>query len=223
MLIDKDRESPELISELVRSLLESNPAAAVPHLRDLLKKRSPEMRLAAVGALGRIPSGEQALQEHLKNEKNELVLLELCELLGYARNVKSLPRMKSLAMTHKSSLVRSYAITAVADISGSAAAPFLRSLLEDCKSRRLRESIDFALILAGDWSRLESLLKGLFSGDWVLRYRVAHDLLEDVFLQRRDEILPVLQAALEREVLDATAEAMRDAIRALSGPSNDSK
>ncbi len=216
MLLNEDQNSPELLPDSIHSLIKECPEQVVQHLREMLGKRSPEVRLAAVGALGRIPSGIASLREQLEIEKNELVLSEVCEILGYAKDDLSLPKLKALAADHKSSIVRSYAIIAVADIAGHNEAPFMRLLLKNCRSRRLRASLNFSLILAGDWARLESLLGGLVSRDYVVRYRVAHFLAEKVFREHRGVCIPALSDALEKEEIEGVAKAMRSAIAALS-------
>lgn len=216
VLLNEDQEFPELIPDFIWSLLAEDSGAAVPHLEHLLTKRSPEVRLAAVGSLGRIPSGVEVLRKHLELERNELVLSEICEVLGYAHDQLSLPKMKVLARDHKSSLVRAYASLAVADIAGNQELPFLRELLRSAKSSRLKASLSFALIVAGDWAGLDSLLRALSSKDPIVRVRVTHFLADETCMNRGAMILPALEKAFEREKLTDVAKVMREAIASFS-------
>ncbi len=216
MLIDEDLHSPELLGSSIQALLEEDPESALTHLQALLKRRSPEVRLAAVGALGRISSAVPALRDALEVERNELVLSELCELLGYARDDLSLPRIKALAKANRSNLVRAYAVIASADIEGARAVPFLKSLLSESKSRRLRSSIYFALLLGEDKESLGPLLAGLESRDEVLRCRTANYLADEALVGFKEEILPVLRSALAKEDAVGPRRALQEAIDSLS-------
>lgn len=182
-----------------------------------LDHRSPEIRQEVIESLGETEGGESALLDHLGREKNELVLIAICDALGHLRSTRAVPALEDIAQSHPSWLVRSYAVEALLDILWEEAIPFLKQILESESSYRVRSKIHVALFLAGDDDFLEPMLQGLRFKDYLIRCSISNLLSAYLPDRHRATILKALQSALAREETIAARSSLVNAISQLSG------
>ena len=205
--------------ELTNRLQKMGPARVrkqAEEVKPLLSHRNQLVRWAAAEALGRAGLGAAELRERLGAERNELVLAEIAESLVRLKDEASLPRLRSLAEEHSSTLVRNYALLAIADISGKEALPYLRERLVRERSRRLKAFLRSALFAKGADEVLPDLLKDLRSNDVRVRRGVANLLYHYAPRRQRPVLLAALQEAAERESHPGARGDLERAIEELS-------
>ena len=205
--------------ELTNRLQEMAPARIrrqSEEVKPLLAHRNQLVRWAAAEALGRAGLGAAELRERLGAERNEVVLAEITESLASLKDEASLPRLRSLAEEHPSALVRSYALLAIADISGKEALPYLRDRLARERSRRVKASLRCALFAKGADEVLPDLLKDLRSNDFKVRRSVANLLHHYAPRRQRPVILAALREAADRETQPGARGDLERAVEELS-------
>jgi HEAT repeat protein len=191
--------------------LASDPRA-IPRLEKCLTDRSPEVRMRAVEALGKLTSGRhQALATALK-DTDELVRLQAAESIGARADGRTVSALR-VAVRDDSALVRSYAAAAL----GRAGTRADRALL---RTRVRRESSDAArlgflegLWLLGDRAVLGSAIQLLNSHDYRVRCATARA-LGGTFSnsQTQGPIITALRGRLRRERTSAVREALVDSL-----------
>lgn len=187
-----------------------------PVIERLLTHRSQPVRGSAAAALGRAKLAASKLRSRLAKERNELVLCDLCEALGNQADVASASRLRRLANSNRSWLVRSYAATALADVLGHAAADDLVKALKREKSRRALANLNLALFSIGVEEVLPAILKGLGSRDSVVRYWIANTLAEVHPRRHHAALLTAVIKAVAAEKHVAVREALEKAASALA-------
>jgi len=205
--------------ELTNRLQEMTPARIrkqSEEVKSLLAHRNQLVRWAAAAALGRARLGAPELRERLAKERTEIVLTEVAESLASLKDEASLPRLRSLAEEHSSTLVRNYALLAIADISGKEALPYLRDRLARERSRRVKASLRCALFAKGAGDVLPDLLKDLRSSDFKVRRGVANLLHHYAPRRQRPVLLAALREAADRETLPGARADLERAIEELS-------
>lgn len=205
--------------ELTNRLQEMAPARIrkqAEEVKPLLAHRNQLVRWAAAEALGRAGLGADELRERLGTERNELVLSEIAESLASLKDEASLPRLRSLAEEHSSTLVRNYALLAIADISGKEALPYLRDRLARERSRRVKAFLRCALFAKGAGEVLPGLLKDLRSNDPRVRRGVANLLYHYAPRRQRPVLLAALREAADRETQPGARGDLERAIAELS-------
>jgi HEAT repeat protein len=155
----------------------------------------------------------------LARERNVLVLTEICDSLALLRDERSLQQLRRLAEEHKSPLVRSYALMAIADISGEKSIPYLKERRRRDRSRRIRATLDCTLFAKGADEVLSDLLGDLRSPDFKVRNLVANLLYHYAPRRRRSDILAALREAAANEPFQGVRGDMERAIEELSGSS----
>jgi len=206
----------EKLLKQIRSLDACQVTEKFTEISDLLNHRSVEVRQELIKALVRAETGEPALIERLKIEKNELVTTDLCDALGNLESVAAIPALRRITQCDRSALSRRYAITALLDILWEQTIPFLKVLRKTERSYRVRSSIDLALFIAGDDASLSGMLDGLRSQDYIVRCSIANQLWSYRPQRYRSEILKALRAALDREWAVAPRGDLEMAIAELS-------
>lgn len=205
--------------ELTNRLQEMTPARVrrqAEEVKALLAHRNQLVRWAAAAALGRAGLGAPELRERLGRERTEIVLAEIAEALASLKDESSLPGLRSLAEEHSSTLVRNYALLAIADISGKEALPYLRDRLVRERSRRVRAFLRCALFAKGAGEVLPDLLKDLRSSDLKIRRGVANLLYHYAPRRQRPVILAALREAADRETLPGARADLERAVEELS-------
>ena len=185
-------------------------------VKHLLRHRSILVRRAAAEALGSAGLGAVALRERLSIERNAIVLTEVTESLAGMGDAKSLPRLRELAETHPSPLVRSYALLAIADIAGRDALPYLYARKEKELNRQVGATLVCALYARGGTDVLPQLLESLRSKDFKIRAIIANLLHFYAPRRKRQLVLAALQEALRREDIPGVRGDIERAIKELS-------
>lgn len=182
----------------------------------LLRHRSTFVRGAAARALewGRV--GASALTKALAQESNDLVITDLADALAAVRENRSLPRLRQIARSHRSSLARTYAVLAIAKIQGKDAIPFLLGRRKVERSPRALAAVAMALFQLGLKDALPDLLRRLSSRDYHVRCSIANMLADARPRRRRATILAALKRSLEVEPTVAARSSLERAVADLS-------
>ena len=195
----------------------------LPHMRrasltsvlERLQSRSPASRWEAVVALASRSEGETVLRKLLRTERNEVVLAEICDAMVNRGVRGSIPQLRRLATSSSSSLVRSYAGMAVADLGGQDEVRFLRRLLAKDRSRRLQASILCALLALGQEDLLPKLRPLLRSRDATVVRSIA-TLLRDYRPRRgRKVLVDIIHEAVSRETRPVVQQELRETLESL--------
>jgi HEAT repeat protein len=183
-----------------------------------LRHRSPVVRGAAVSALKRAKIGTVELTRTIETERNELVLTNLTEALAVLKARSSLPRLRRLAESHPSQLVRKYAVHAIAKIQGKEAIRFLTRRRKVERSRRVQAKLSMILFELGVDEALPDLLRRLTSRDYLVRCSSVNMLSDARPKRQRTTIVRALQRSLENETTVAARSSLKHAVAELSSP-----
>jgi HEAT repeat protein len=204
----------------LRDLLESLSAREVRQdarsVSRLLKHRSPFVRAAAARALQSAGTGGSAIAHALRTETNELVICDFADALASLHAQESLPRLRQLAASHRSSLARRFALHAIADIQGKRAARYLLSRRKVEGSTRVQTTIAMELVNIGLTRFLPDVLRRLSSKDWHLRCAIANMLADSPVKRQRATVLKALKRSLAVETTVAARSSLEKAIATLS-------
>ena len=187
--------------------------ANITRVRALIGSHWPEVRIAAAEALARAGAEPDVLRRALSKERNDVVTATLCEALMLMDDQRSVTSLKNVARNHPSPLARRHAVWAVSELTGAASVPFLRSLQQRERSRRVQATITAALISSGQTDELQPLLRMLASRDYLIRISIANYLADNA-PRTLDcaAILSRVRDALPGENSNAVRAALRKAI-----------
>lgn len=179
----------------------------------LLRSRWPDVRIAAIEALGRAQMHGAELRQAATRETNEVALATLCDALMDLGDERSIPLLKRLARGHRSALVRRNATWAVSELLGKSSVAFLHSRERVETSVRVKAMIRAALVKNGDRRTLPALLKMLRSSDYIVRASVANFFAQNVPARQHDRDLAAqhLRSALDVEETPPASEALAEA------------
>jgi|CXWL01.1.fsa_nt_gi HEAT repeat protein len=183
---------------------------------DWLGHRSVLVRWASAGALARAGVGAAALRARLAEERNTLVLTEICDALAALRDAPAIPLLRELCSTHGSPLVRHFAALALAEISSKECVPFLRGRFREERSRRMRARLACLLLYLGQEDYLPRLGHLLSGADVLLKRNVANLLRNWRPRRFRAQLNAILQRAMSDEEDRVARAELEQAIAALS-------
>ncbi len=174
------------------------------------------VRGAAARALewGRVGASE--LARALARESNYLVITDLADALAAVGEKRSLPRLRQIARSHRSSLARTYAILAIGKIQGKEAIPFLLGRRKAERSPRVQAALAQVLFQLGLKGALPDLLRRLSSRDYIVRCFIARGLADTRPIRQRATILAALRRSLEVETTVAGRDSLERAVEDLS-------
>jgi HEAT repeat protein len=207
-------QDPDILADQLAIMEPEELALHASDLEKLLMHRSVAVRLTSIYALGSFGEGVPILRQALLRTTNDLVLSELCDVLGENQDAQSLPHLQKLAAQRTPSIVRTAAIKAIANISGEDALTFLTSLRHKRMSARTASTLEYLLLQFGKKEMLAELLHRLKSADYIVRCKVANYLSDPKFRGYRDTIIPCIRAALERETSAAVESSLRRNLQA---------
>jgi HEAT repeat protein len=203
------------LSELLDSMSTREVRQDARSISRLLKHRSHFVRAAAARALQRAGTGGPDIAEALGTETHELVICDFADALASLHSDKSLKTLRRIARFHRSSLARSFAILAIADIQGRGAATFLLGRRRIDRSPRVQAVIAMELYNIGLSQFLPDVLRRLSSRDYNIRCSIANMLADSPVKRQRGTILAALKKSLEKETTGAGRDAIAKAIATL--------
>jgi hypothetical protein len=209
-------KDPDLLSHV----LDRMSAAAVQRhsakVESLLSHRSTRVRISCANALGRAGIGALALRERLGRERSPVVLAEICDSLAIVRDEASLPQLRRLAKSHRSQIVRSYALMAIGDVAKRASVAYLTRMRARDPNRRVRAAVDCVLLALGAEGALSAVLKDLEARDPLIRASVANLLSHYAPRRNRRDLVACLRQVAESEEFAGVKASLEEAIRTLS-------
>lgn len=193
------KNSPDKRVRWLESLSANSLTSHMDAVRSGLQDRFVMVRWAAARALGRAAVGLEDLLARIKVERNQIVLVEICESLGLINSSEAVGALTDLAVGHPSQLVRRYALLAIADISKKESIPLLVSRLEADASQYVGVTIRCVLLALGKREMLGQVLRDLKAGRAEIRRIVANTLAYYKPRANRPQIIEGLKEALAAE------------------------
>lgn len=187
----------------------------IPYLEQRLADRSPEVRMRAVEALGKLTRGRHDALKSALRDTDELVRVQAAESIGPGADHPTASALRT-ALGDTSALVRSYVAAALGRIGAGGDRRRLRACLRGESSDTARLGLLEGLWLLGDQTVLEAVIALLNSRDYRVRCATARALggtFNDAHV--RDEIIAALRDRLPRERTNAARQALQDSLSIL--------
>lgn len=188
----------------------------VASLEALLSQREITIRLDVVRLLAQTGVGAPALRSRLVEERNPVVLSEICDALADLEDRESLPQLEQLAEGHPAHVVRRYALLAIADLRGWESVPYLRRRLYGERSPAVRAVLSCLLFVKGSDEGLPLIRQALSTRDERVKRLVANTLTSYSPRRRRSQVIQALEESLEGETRAGVIADTQRAIRELS-------
>jgi len=193
--------------------LERPNARELARLEALLNRREVATRLDIVRHFAATSQGARALRRRLSEERNPVVLSEICDALADLRARDSVPELERLAQTHPLQQVRGSALSALAALRGWESVPYLRRRLQSERSPAVRAVLCGLLFVTGSDEGLPLIRQALASRDGNVKRLVANTLLRHSPRRRRSLVIQALEEGLAEETRE---EVVADLERAIS-------
>lgn len=178
-----------------------------------LHSRWPEVRVAAVEAVTRGEIGASVLRRAAAMERNDVVLATICEALMIQDDRSSVPFLKKVTVTHRSSLVRRHAAWAVSEIVGPSSVEWLRRVVHHERSGIAKAAMLGALVKHGHTESLPALLAMLRSADYRVRTSVANFFADNLGFAADKRVRECLRDAFSAEKTRAASASLKRALR----------
>ena len=188
----------------------------VASLEALLSQREITSRLDGVRLLAQAGLGAPALRSRLREERNPVVLSEICDALADLEDRESLPELQQLAEQHPAQAVRRNALLAIADLRGWESVPYLRRRLYGERSPGVRAVLSCLLFVKGSDEGLPLIRRALASRDERVKRLVANTLTSYSPRRRRSQVIQALEESLQGETRVGVVADIERAIRELS-------
>ena len=178
--------------------------------------RSPEVRMRAIEALGRLTRGRHPALERALGDRDELVRVQAAESIDRGVDRRTVSALRN-ALDDGSPLVRGYAAAALGRVGSRLDRTRLRAQLRSETSDAARLGLLEGLWLLGDRTVLESVVRLLNSRDYRVRCATARA-LGWTFNNARSRLrfVDALRDRLSRERTRAARRALADALAVLT-------